>query len=430
MRIIQICLTVFFLISCGGGGGSSTTTAPAPPPPTDDPVDPTPSVFFFDASSSLPESREQSCFDAQAVDIDSDGDLDLLMAGFSSGGSPNRLFSNDGTGNFTDDSATNIPAVGGISEHLTVGDMNGDGDPDVVFANVGSSGNPSHEYLLNTGSLGILETSSQGLPVTGLSSFVAARDFDGDNDLDLFIANFGTSHLLQNDGSGNFTDVSVTQLPGSDPDITEDSGIGDVDGNGTLDILLAYRGSSFEGQGLQNQLWLNDGAGSFSNNTGDLPDMSNSTFDIHLVDIDGDSDLDALIGNATIDQSNTPLLDNIWINNGTGQFTDETNTRWPQPVLSNTYGVNAVDLDRDGDLDILTAENTGPLGPGVVRAYANDGNGIFSEQTEQLLGSVLGNIVDIEVADLNGDGLADLYFCAATNFGTADTARDFLFIAQ
>ncbi len=149
-----------------------------------------------------------------------------------------------------------------------------------------------------------------------------------------------------------------------------------------------------------------------------------------VADVDGDGDLDALVGNATIGDTNVPLLDNLYINDGNGVFTDETATRWPQAVLSNTYGVSVIDIDRDGDLDILTAENIGETGVGSVRAYANDGAGVFSEQTTQLLGEVLGNVVDIEVADFNGDGTPDLYFCSARNFGVADSSRDFLLLGQ
>jgi len=47
-----------------------------------------------------------------------------------------------------------------------------------------------------------------------------------------------------------------------------------------------------------------------------------------------------------------------------------------------------------------------------------------------LLGEVIGNVVDIEVADLYGDGIQDLYFCSARNFGSSDSARDFLLLGQ
>ncbi|MEL7451065.1 MAG: VCBS repeat-containing protein, partial [Pseudomonadota bacterium] len=370
------------------------------------------------------------CFDAHAFDAEGDGDLDLVIAAFSLSGAANRLFINDGTGVFTDASAAAFPANDGISEHVVTGDIDMDGDTDIVFANVNSSAGDTHELYFNTGSGPVFEAAPVPLPAAGLSAFVAARDFDTDNDLDLFFSNFGASDLLINDGTGTFTDESATRLPGDDIQITEDSGIGDVNGDGFDDILVAYR-SSTEGQGLQNRLWLNDGLGVFTDVTGtNLPAINDSTFDIQLADLDGDGDLDAVVANATIGSTNQPLPDTLLINDGNGVFTDETAARWPQATVQNTYGVTVVDLDADGDLDLLTAENLGQVGLGTVRAFANDGSGTFTEQTAQLIGTVEGNMVDLEAADFNGDGLIDIYFCATANFGADGSGRDFLFLGQ
>ncbi|MEM7083373.1 MAG: VCBS repeat-containing protein [Pseudomonadota bacterium] len=431
MRAALLMLTVIAVSACGGGSGVSNTPPPAAPPvptPTPPPpTDPTPSSFFMDASASLPDSRNRDCFDALAVDLDTDGDLDLALAGFGLNGADNVILLNDGNALFTDVSATHLPSNSEVSEHVTSADFDMDGDPDLVFANV-SRNNSDHEYYLNTGVGGVM-AAAPALPVTGQSAFVVAEDFDNDNDPDLFIGNFGLSNLLVNDSFGGFTDESDTRLPRTDAQITEDSGIGDVNGDSFVDIVVAYRGSNTEGEGRRNQVWLNNGFGVFTDATAsNMPSGTNSTFDIALADVDNDGDLDAIVGNATIGNSNAPLLDNLLINDGNGVFTDETAQRWPQNSLSNTYGISTLDIDGDGDLDILTAENLGASGDGTVRAYENDGTGRFTEQTNTLIGDVRGNMVDIEVHDFNGDGIADLYFCATRNFGTAESARDFLFL--
>ncbi|MEM9388120.1 MAG: VCBS repeat-containing protein [Pseudomonadota bacterium] len=426
-------LALLILNGCGGCGDTLAPAPPPPPEPTPDPppevTDPAPSAFFIDATGQLPDARNNDCFDARAFDAEGDGDLDLFLAAFSLNGARNRLFVNDGTGSFTDPDS--LPPNLGISEHVAVGDFDMDGDLDIVVANVNSDPGDMHEYYLNTGSGPNFELAPQGLPVAGLSAFVVARDVDTDNDLDLFFSNFGRSDLLLNDGIGNFNEAPAGNLPGNDPEITEDSGVGDVNGDGFDDIFLAYRGSASEGQGLQNRLWLNNGLGVFTDVTDtNLPTIIDSTFDIQLADVDGDGDLDALIANATIGDSNRPLADSLLINDGNGIFTDETAARWPQATLSNTYGVLTIDLDRDGDLDILTAENLGATSVGTVRAFANDGTGVFSEQTDTLIGTVVGNMVHLEAADFDGDGLLDVYFCATRNFGAAGSGRDFLFLAQ
>ena len=53
----------------------------------------------------------------------------------------------------------------------------------------------------------------------------------------------------------------------------------------------------------------------------------------------------------------------------------------------------------------------------VFSIDTDNGTGTFTEQTTQLIGTVEGNMVDLEVADFNGDGLIDIYFCGTANFG-------------
>ena len=417
------------LIACGGGGESSGGSGTTPPPVFIPPT-PIPSAFFEDVSDNLPASRTRDCFDAQVVDIDADNDLDLVLAILNG---PNLVYINDGTGRFSDESTTRLPSVSdGLSEHVAVRDLNGDGSPDLVFANVVNNGAPTNEYYLNDGN-GNFNFAPQSLSVDGLSSFIAAHDFDNDGDQDLFLSNFGQNNLLINDGSGAFTNETNTRLP-SDNALTEDSAIGDINGDGFLDILISNRGTGV-GQGRQNIALLNDGMGFFTDETSiRLPTINNSTFDSILGDLNGDGFIDLVLANATVAEAGTPLLDNVYLNDGVGNFIDQTASQWPQTDLSNTFGVTLADIDRDNDLDILLAEwaYDGNNGLGKFRAYANDGTGQFVDQTITLLGDVRGNGVDIVKADFNGDGLVDLYFCAASQnqMGAAQGASDFLFLGQ
>jgi hypothetical protein len=62
-------------------------------------------------------------------DVDGDGDLDMVL-----GGGPNRLYLNDGSGTYTDATAARMPAATDITHAVALGDVDGDGDLDMVFA--------------------------------------------------------------------------------------------------------------------------------------------------------------------------------------------------------------------------------------------------------------------------------------------------------
>lgn len=419
------------LLACGGGGGGGgdPTTPPSDPTPSTPPA-PIPSSFFTDNSNNLPVSRTADCFDSKAVDIDNDGDLDLVLAIISG---TNLVYVNDGNGNFSDESATRIPVVtDGISEHVATGDFNNDGNVDIVIANVVNNNSADNEYYLNDGN-GVFSAAPTPLPNDGLSSFVTANDFDGDGDLDLFFANFGQKNMLINDGNGVFTDESSNRLP-SNNGLTEDSIVTDLNGDNALDIILSLRGTGIS-EGEQNLVWINDGNGNFTDDTSArLPQLINSTFDAVLGDINNDGFDDLVLGNATVAVDGFPLLDNLLVNDGNGVFSDATANQWPQTQRSNTFGVTLIDLDRDGDLDILTAEwaydGNGNLG--TFRAFANDGSGNFQEQTNNLIGNIQGNGINVTAADFNNDSLTDLYFCNAGQDaqGAAQGSTDFLLLAQ
>ena len=98
-------------------------------------------------------------------------------------------------------------------------------------------------------------------------------------------------------------------------------------------------------------------------------------------------------------------INRILINDGTGRFTDETNTRLIESAVS-TVDVDLVDLDRDGDLDLVEA-NFGGQG---YRIFTNDGSGSFTDESPEFLPlSVTGVGVDAEVFDANGDGHLDMF---------------------
>ena len=160
------------------------------------------------------------------------------------------------------------------------------------------------------------------------------------------------------------------------PDSGDSSAVdlGDVDGDGDLDALIGNNNAN--GPGNQNRLYLNDGSGVFADATASLPADLNETLAVALGDVDGDGDLDALIGNGRI---HGPGEQNrLYLNDGTGVFADATASL--PADLEDTRAVALGDVDGDGDLDALIG-NSLVFGPGDQnRLYLNDGTGVFARR--------------------------------------------------
>ncbi|HEV2148769.1 MAG TPA: VCBS repeat-containing protein, partial [Longimicrobiaceae bacterium] len=346
--------------------------------------------LFTDATATHLPATPGSSMDTHSVDVDGDGDLDVVIA---KEVMPNVLLLNDGTGRFTV-SVGRIPPGERDSEDVAVADFDRDGDPDVVVA---GEEDQASEFYLNDGR-GFFTDASARLPARGTANSVIAADVDGDGDADLLFGNHGQNFLFIN-GGGHFSDQTRTRLPAL-ADLTQDLEVGDVDGDGDLDLVVGNVGD--------NRLLLNDGRGFFTEAApGRLPLRSavEETREAELVDLDGDGDLDLYFANVAFVAGADPQ-DRILINDGRGFFTDETARRLGR-FTSTTLDAEFVDLDGDGDLDLLTA-NVNDTKP--CRAFLNDGTGTFREATGSVLPPGLtGHMVDIEVADFNGDGRLDLY---------------------
>jgi hypothetical protein len=294
-------------------------------------------------------------------DVDGDGDLDIVTNIF--------VLLNDGSGAFTD-SGQSPGDFGGLS--IALGDVDDDGDLDFVTGNTADN-----RMWLNDGS-GVFTDSGQALG-NGNTQSVALGDVDGDGDLDLVTGNGNLlgepNRIWLNNGSGVYTDAG--QALGNSR--TSSVALGDVDGDGDLDLVAGNIG--------ENRVWLNDGSGVLTDSGQALG--NGNTQSVVLGDVDGDGDLDLVTGNVLGEPNH------VWLNNGSGVFTDAG-----QALGSgNTQSVTLGDIDGDGDFD-LVAGNIGEN-----RVWLNDGSGAFND-SEQALGNI--GTLDIALGDVDDDGDLDL----------------------
>ncbi|MCB0712687.1 MAG: VCBS repeat-containing protein [Ignavibacteriae bacterium] len=237
------------------------------------------SGFFSDAADRMIVTGTSNA--TLAADIDEDGDPDLLIGN----AGQNRLLVNDGRGNFTDETSSRLPSIEDITQDLELGDVDGDGDLDLLVGN-----EDQNRLLINKGK-GFFEEKVGSLPLRSEREETREGDFgdiDGDGDLDVIFANvdFQSSssllnRLLLNDGSGNFTDVS-NQIPASQFH-TVDADFADIDRDNDLDLLI---GNAFGG-GVE--IWTNDGRGNFADETDQfIPSLPTiDVIDLELLSLNG-----------------------------------------------------------------------------------------------------------------------------------------------
>lgn len=322
------------------------------------------------------------------IDIEGDGDLDLMQTGF--GALRNYLYVNDGAGAFEEQALARGAAVLTDMVHvgmgIGVGDYDLDGYLDVFVADwraaIAFGTHEDHNRLLHnlgaadpgrfedvTEAMGIDLQTSGPLASSGPGAFGFAPafvDLDGDRWPELALAaDYGTSRLLWNDGTGRLVDGTAASGLVNDAN-GMGSTLGDYDGDGDLDWFISA--IWHDGGPRGNRMYRNEGGRRFKETTDALGVRETGwAWGAAFFDADHDGDLDlALTGGwPTVTFQDDPLR--LWINEGAGP--------WPDRAVElgiddrrGGRGLVPFDYDRDGDLDLLVMSNTEP--PAL---YRNDG---------------------------------------------------------
>ena len=356
-----------------------------------------------DLSLAMPSDTE-GALRLAAVDLDGDGRTDLAAAR----GDALRLdmFYQSRPGDFRSQSTLlSDSATQENARFVQPGDFDGDGDLDLAFANA----REDHVSIYLQTNPGVFEPSANGVIGAGFFDGVlalATGDLDGDGDLDLAAALTGASQLAvaYQTAPGEFTFDPMTDIVGTFPlpFRPRSVAIGDFNDDGMLDLVSA------NAAGGNLTIFLQGPAGVFPSTpsfTLSNPGLTEAPNTVLALDLDGDGDSDLAVANRGNNFGVSGGSVAIFLQvNGTFPTAPQVSIKTLLPQ-SRMVDLAAIDMDRDGDLDLVAADTFA----GALLIVEQTSAGVFalSGQPISIPGTPISPI-SVEAADFNGDGLNDL----------------------
>ncbi|MBI5533970.1 MAG: CRTAC1 family protein [Deltaproteobacteria bacterium] len=448
------------LLACTYGCSSGSESGPAAPPADQD--------ASVDQTSDAPESDGGA--DATQEGATDGGIEDCNSPPIVPTGDNFFVDISEASGIRADNFVPNPPTAIPINDHSRLGfaDINGDGYDDIVahslFPNP-KAGIPFEHLVFINNKDGTFKNASDESGLRAVQAgFFAFGDVDNDGDQDAFagldITDLAgqTHHLYKNDGSGHFAVVTASGLEGTAGQTTASNGVfADFDGDADLDLFVA---NGQTGYLSLDQLFYNDGTGTFTKAPssalgGNYAAASNGAV---ACDYDNDGDLDIFV--SVYGVSSGGAQDFLYENDGHGSFVDvavergfasmPTGNPWldltdhgkavepnKEPGTytgGNGFGIDCGDINNDGLLDIFITNISHPVASDLSRAWSdptlvliNQGAAqgwAFRNETADRKVPFNEGDVDGAAIDFDNDGRLDLSISRDKKYEGSYTAED------
>jgi len=321
------------------------------------------------------ETTSEDSANVSMADLDGDGDLDLVLAKGRHTPILDRVLLNDGKGGFV---ASDLGPVADRTYTAALADIDGDGDLDVLTSN----DTPDKKLVyVNDGKGTFSIAGTWGAPKWSTRN-AAVADLNGDGRVDVIAANRpGPSYVCLNEGKGRFAADCIAIPAESATSIVP----ADFDKDGFIDLAVPSR------DGGQSRIYFNDGKAGFGRTAAFGPADAVARVGA-AADFDGNGTIDLAVG----DEKAASLV--VYMNDGKGRLTPGFKAADPKKT---PYAIAAGDLNNDRHPDIVFGYTEGPHA-----VFFNDGTGL--RFTPVAFGDAKGSAYGFALGDINRDTFLDI----------------------